>query len=596
MKSIHSVIIVSLVWLFLGSIYYPKWNKPGSEAAISWDVSGYYQYLPAIFIYKDVKQQNFMGDINAKYLPSPAYDQTFGHHDSGNRVNKYAIGQSVMYAPFFFVAHVYAKLTGTYPADGFSKPYQIAIWLSGLLISILGLFLLRKILKQFFEDNIVAWTLLALGMATNWTEYAAISNGMNHTWLFTLLCALILFTIRFYKKTDWISALGIGFCVGLSTLTRPTEIICVLIPLLWGITSLRDRISFLILHWKKCIGAAILAGLIISIQMIYWKYVAGEWIVYSYGNQTFDWFHPQIWRGLMGVNVGWWLYSPIMLLAMFGWVKLYKKNRSIFWPVAITSLLALYITLSWGHWESGGGLGQRNLIQIYPLLAFPLSTVINWFDRKSFSRVLWIIILLSNIYYTGWWIHQAHKGGFFQPGQMTTFYFYGIVGRLHLDHDKFKLLDTDEYFNGKPQQLNVIVENDFEKDQDSTYCIVTSPGGGFATCLNAEHKYYGPITLPLNSNCTQWLRFEGDFIVQSREWDMWKYAQWIIQFHSGEKVTKTNYIRLQRLIPTDNASTHIFFDVRIPKESFDKCVMTIWNGDSQTTILMDNLKVSCFNK
>src|SRR6185503_20140856 len=100
---------------------------------------------------------------------------------------------------------------------------------------------------------------------------------------------------------------------------------------------------------------------------------------------------------------------------MFGWVKLFKKDKSVFWPVAITCLLALYITLSWGHWESGGGLGQRNLIQIYPLLAFPLSAVINWFDRQNWSRVTWILLLLSNIYYTGWWIHQAHKGGFFQP-------------------------------------------------------------------------------------------------------------------------------------------------------------------------------------
>src|SRR5258706_3853567 len=86
MKSKYSLLIVSLVWFLLGAFYYPKWNKPGSEAAISWDVSGYYQYLPAIFIYKDIKKQDFMGDINAKYLPSPAYDQTFGHHDSGNLV------------------------------------------------------------------------------------------------------------------------------------------------------------------------------------------------------------------------------------------------------------------------------------------------------------------------------------------------------------------------------------------------------------------------------------------------------------------------------------------------------------------------------
>ena len=55
MKSSYSLFLVSLLWFFLGAFYYPKWSKPGSEAAISWDVSGYYHYLPAIFIYKDLK-------------------------------------------------------------------------------------------------------------------------------------------------------------------------------------------------------------------------------------------------------------------------------------------------------------------------------------------------------------------------------------------------------------------------------------------------------------------------------------------------------------------------------------------------------------
>src|SRR6187551_215222 len=115
MKSSRAINYIAILWFGLGFLYYPKWDKPLSEATISWDVSGYYHYLPAIFIYKDIRQQNWMNAINEKYLPSPAYDQAFGHHDSGNKVNKYAIGQAVLYSPFFFAAHGYAKLTGDYP-------------------------------------------------------------------------------------------------------------------------------------------------------------------------------------------------------------------------------------------------------------------------------------------------------------------------------------------------------------------------------------------------------------------------------------------------------------------------------------------------
>ena len=594
MKSVHSVFIIAFVWFILGAFYYPKWSKPGSEAAISWDVSGYYHYLPAIFIYKDLKKQVYMDEINARYLPSPAKDQSFGHHDSGNRVNKYAIGQAIMYAPFFLVAHVYASLAKTYPADGYSRPYQVSIWLSSLLISILGLILLRLILLYYFKDHIVAWTLIGLGLATNWMEYASISNGMNHTWLFTLLCGLILSSIRFYKKMDWTSVIGIGVFLGLATLTRPTEIVWMLVPLLWGIESIKDRISFLVKHWIKIGGAIAIAGFIISLQSIYWKYVAGEWIVYSYGEQSFNWFHPKIWRGLMGVGVGWWTYTPLMLIAMFGWYALYKKHKPIFWPTFITSILAIYITLSWGYWESGGGLGQRNLIQVYGLIAFPLAMVISWFDRSKWGRVAWIIILLANIYYSGWWLYQAHTGGFFQPGQMTTPYFYSVVGRLHPDRDKFKLIDNKEYFEGVPGEPGMIYENDFENDTSS--CSVTWPTGGKATCLNAEHQFIGPVVLILNPDCKDWLRYEADFIIQTREWDVSKYAQWMVQFYKDGVAIKTNLIRLQRLIPSDNESKHLFFDVKIPKGPFDNCVMTMWNAGSPNTLVVDNLKVSCFRE
>ena len=147
-----------------------------------------------------------------------------------------------------------------------------------------------------------------------------------------------------------------------------------------------------------------------------------------------------------------------------------------------------------------------------------------------------IIILAFNIYYSGWWINQAHKGGFFKAGQMTTPFFFNVVLRPEPNADYFKLLDTREYFKGTPKVLNPVFQNDFE--QDSSACSNTSPAGGKAACLNAEIQSYGPIQLPISADCSQWLRLEADFTVQTREWDVWKYAQWIVQFHKGDQVIK----------------------------------------------------------
>ena len=219
MKSINALILVSIIWFLLGTFYYPKWKAGGSEATISWDVAGYYHYLPGIFIYHDLKRQDWLKYINDTYLPSPAYDQNFVHEASGNKVNKYAIGQSILYTPFFLVGHLYAKVSDKYEADGYSAPYQRAIWFGSLCFAILGLVLLRVILLLYYDDKITMWTLLAIGLATNYMEYASITNAMNHSWLFTLLCALILFSILFYERATWWAAAGIGVTLGLSILT-----------------------------------------------------------------------------------------------------------------------------------------------------------------------------------------------------------------------------------------------------------------------------------------------------------------------------------------------------------------------------------------
>jgi hypothetical protein len=70
-------------------IYYPKWKNTGTEATISWDVSGYYYYLPAIFIYNDLKKLGFKDSIEAKYKPAGSFYQAF-LHANGNYVMKYS--------------------------------------------------------------------------------------------------------------------------------------------------------------------------------------------------------------------------------------------------------------------------------------------------------------------------------------------------------------------------------------------------------------------------------------------------------------------------------------------------------------------------
>jgi len=101
--------------------YYPKWTQEQTEATISWDVSGYYMYLPAIFIYHDLKSCSFQKAIIEKYKPTPVFNQAYKDEVTDDFVMKYSIWQAIVFLPSFLTAHLFAILATNILLMGFQS-------------------------------------------------------------------------------------------------------------------------------------------------------------------------------------------------------------------------------------------------------------------------------------------------------------------------------------------------------------------------------------------------------------------------------------------------------------------------------------------
>ena len=108
-----AVFLAGAIWLvtLLGS---EKWQDSNS---IKDDVISYYSYLPALFIYQDISF-GFTG-----VLPEKRTTKIWLNTDSG--IPKMTIGLSVMYSPFFLMAHGYSKMFGI--PNGYSAPYHLML-------------------------------------------------------------------------------------------------------------------------------------------------------------------------------------------------------------------------------------------------------------------------------------------------------------------------------------------------------------------------------------------------------------------------------------------------------------------------------------
>jgi hypothetical protein len=340
--------------------FWKSWKH--TETQFIWDVNNYYSYLPAVILHQDLTF-NYPHPNPYWLLKAP----------NGAGVQKGTCGMAVMYLPFFLIGHKIAINTGV-PTDGYSGPYSDMVHYGTFFYSLIGFLFLRKTLLRYFNDNVVAITLLCLFFGTNLFYYTVAEGEMTHSYLFCLFSALLWYIIRWHETYKIRFTIYIGLLLGLVTLIRPTEIIVSLLFVLYDVNSLqsfKDKVRLLLKKWPHLLVIAVCGLLVLSPQLIYWKWLTGDFLFFSYGTEErFFWGDPKFIDVLFSWRKGWLIYTPIMIFSLIGlfFGKRYIPKLNISFKVYF--LINLYIISSWWCWWYGGSFGMRALIQSYCFLAF----------------------------------------------------------------------------------------------------------------------------------------------------------------------------------------------------------------------------------
>ncbi len=449
---------------------------------LSYDVFGYYMYLPFSFKYNDVtlQHQETLNDIFNTYHPSETFYQAIKWSNTGNWVMRYPIGLSIIYAPFYFIADVITPFT-KYPADGFSKPYQLSVLYGCFLYTLLGLNFLKKILTSFFNDKVAALSLICITLGTNYFFHVCFhgQGAMSHNILFTLYVLVLYFTLRWHQcfKLKYVIALAIS--CGLAALCRATEIICVLIPLLYNVTnwqSFKNKLRLLLDYKKQLLVFCILLIGIAFIQFGYWQYVSGKFLINPYGasnaGEGLELLHPHLLEVLLSFRKGWLIYTPLMLFTLFGFRYLYKNNKLVFMPIFIYFIINFYIVASWSCWWYGACFGVRSLIPSYAILSIPLGYCIQGIFQSKFKIIYLILIsvCISLNLFQSW---QINKGILDSTNMSRSYYLSTFFQTTPATNDQKKLLLTGKFDSG----IEV-----FTKEDSLTHQL------NFASFFNFENK------------------------------------------------------------------------------------------------------------
>jgi len=427
------------------------------------DALAYYTYLPATFIYTDLKLEFFTkpGD-HYEHIKGKAWI-SFG--PQGQRLLAVSYGMSLLYAPFFLIAHLYSTVFDIDPY-GFSWPYHLAIQIAALFYLILGLFFIRKTLLLYFNEAAVALAILGVVIGTNLFYYSTFEAGMSHVFNFSMISVFIWVLPKWLNSPTIRISVILGLLTGLIVLVRPSNVLIIVLYLLWGIFNFNDvavRLRFLIKNILKVLLMIVMSFLIWLPQFLYWKYIVGTYLYFSYGDGVqFFWSDPQIFNILFSYRKGWLLYTPMMLLAIIGIFFLRKYNKKSIIPISLTLILYVYVLSCWCFWWFGGGFGSRGFIDIYGLLSLPLAAIISTFlfSKRAIIRisffVVFLLLIAHNLFET-----TQYRNGAIHFANMTKEAYWSTFGKLKPKGNFYDLLKEPPY-----EEVKQRIEKEKQKEEN----------------------------------------------------------------------------------------------------------------------------------
>ncbi len=343
-----------------GYVYAYTHGRAGTP--IRSDAFSYYVYLPSWLLYHDPTLQSVASDCCGGSFPS--WTAIIRWPGTNRWVNAHPIGEAVLIAPFFAVAHALTRWTNLTP-DGFSRYYQHAAGVAGLCYVIVGLWSLDRLLRRHVSPAVTLATLATLLAGTSLFHYATFDSTWSHAFSFALVAILLDLADEWRPAR---SAIPLGIVSGLVVLVRHTNaIVVVAIVATLAIVDRRDR-----LRLTATIG--IVAFAIVLPQLLLYRAATGNWIVSSYGNLGFTFAAPHLAGVLVSVQKGLFFYAPVLLLAVvgFGWLP-QSLHR---WLPAIMAILVVdtYLIASWWDWQFGASYGHRAFVDVYPLFALGLAS------------------------------------------------------------------------------------------------------------------------------------------------------------------------------------------------------------------------------
>lgn len=331
-----------------------------------WDAQHYYALAHSIVFDRDL-------DITDNLEATP-FSEPFDHDrngsfeaarrdPSGRIVSPYPVGLSLLEVPFLTVGHGVRQALAAFGIRSSRPPGygDVEIWAValGLLATFaVGCELLCVILRPSVSSPWRELAIIAAWSGTSLLFYSAVFPFMAHAVAFTLVIwtVHVAESVRIGERTArslWLVGLGLAFLY----LVRPQEVLIGL-PLLLLLRPVARQPAHRWAPWAAA-GLAVVAVAIVFQAWVH-AHAAGSWAMNVAQGAKFGWLDPDFWTVLVSPARGLFWVSPIVPLAILGFVITAPAALPPAFAVfALHGLIQIYVIACWLTPHQGDAFGAR---------------------------------------------------------------------------------------------------------------------------------------------------------------------------------------------------------------------------------------------
>lgn len=365
----------------------------------------YYAWLRSLAFDHDANFENeYQYFYEAGVSRSPEFHETFLERQTpaGRRMNFTTLGSALLWAPFYAAGHLAALMTGA-AADGYSRPYIVAVALGSAVYGFLAVLLSAAVARRLIGHGLAASLVVAVGTPLVFYSYVAPVFGHATSAFAVSLMVWTWFRVR--ERWTVAGALAVGLAGGLVAIVREQDALLCLGPALDFVWFSRRR------HGQKTSGTltvaiAGVAGFVLAFlpQALAYASINGGVQPDATVIRKLTWSSPHALGVIFSPEHGLLAWTPLVAVALVGLILLgtnragRPETQRVGILLVLMCLSQIYTSGIVESWTVAGSFGQRRFVALTPVLTIGVAAVLS-FTTQVWARRAVVALLVLCI----WW-------------------------------------------------------------------------------------------------------------------------------------------------------------------------------------------------